>query len=399
MNKVWLIASNTYRSRVHTGSFLLLTFAVPVLMFVAGAISVIFFGDNVDLKSVGYVDLTGRLSEVTRVENGGALKLIRLEHVEQAQTAFQEGQIQSYLVIPEGYFEGERVIFYAEEAPGAELRAALERFMRRALLPAAPEIVLERMADPAHITYVSLENGAEVSSGLGLAIFFITPAILALVYAIAVAFTTGQMGSAVVREKEQRAMEMVITSLRPSQLVAGKVLGLSLLVLTQFGIWIVGTILALVLFAPGGIGLQGVVLPWGAILWGILLIVPGYLLFAILGAGAGIIAGDNQQAQQLAGMLGVLGFVPLWLTPVWINQPAGGAAIALTLFPLTGPTIALLRMAFSQVPAWQLGASFALLVLSLLLATLLVARIFRAAMLVYGQPLRPRQLWQALRQA
>jgi ABC-2 type transport system permease protein len=74
-------------------------------------------------------------------------------------------------------------------------------------------------------------------------------------------------------------------------------------------------------------------------------------------------------------------------------------ALGLTWFPLTAPVIALFRMALSQVPAWQLGVSLAILMASLVASIWLVARIFRAAMLLYGQSLRPRQVWQVLRQA
>ena len=73
--------------------------------------------------------------------------------------------------------------------------------------------------------------------------------------------------------------------------------------------------------------------------------------------------------------------------------------MALTMFPLTGPMIGLFRMALVEVPTWQLAASLAILVASLIGSIWLVARIFRAAMLMYGQALRPQQLLQALREA
>lgn len=400
MNKIWLIAANTYHPRVRSGSFLFLTLFLPILMVAAGAVAVIFFENEVELGVVGYVDQTGRLAEVSNINAGGTeFDLVRLNDVKQAQSALSSGQIEAYLVIPQGYFTGEPVIFYGETTPGAELRQALERFLRLALWPEAPEAIMARAENPAEVTFVSLSTGTEISSGLGLVVFFATPAILAILFAIAVAFTTGQMGSAVVREKEQRAMEMVITSLRPRDLVAGKVLGMSLLALTQFGIWIAGALIALLIYTSGEADLRGLVFPWRAALWGLLLITPGYLLFAVLGAGVGLIAGDNQQAQQLAGLLGILGFVPMWFTAAWINQPDGAAAVTLTLFPLTAAVTALLRMAFTEVPVWQLSASFVLLVLSLWLAIWVVARIFRVTMLVYGQAIRPRQIWLALRRA
>jgi ABC-2 type transport system permease protein len=127
--------------------------------------------------------------------------------------------------------------------------------------------------------------------------------------------------------------------------------------------------------------------------------VPAYFLYAVLAAGLGIIAGDSQQAQQLASMLGLIGLVPLWLAGVLVTNSNGPLAVALTLFPLTSPMVSLIRMTLTTVPDWQLGLALALIIVSLLLSVWFVVRIFRAAMLLYGQALRPRAVWQALRAA
>jgi len=126
--------------------------------------------------------------------------------------------------------------------------------------------------------------------------------------------------------------------------------------------------------------------------------VSGYYLYAVLASGLGIIAGDSQQAQQLAGVLGFLGLAPLWLLGMLVDKPDGPLAVALTLFPLTSPMVALFRMSLTDVPTWQLLASLGLIIASLAGSVWLVARIFRAAMLMYGQVLRPRQVLQALRE-
>jgi ABC-2 type transport system permease protein len=207
------------------------------------------------------------------------------------------------------------------------------------------------------------------------------------------------MGSAIIREKESRAMEMVITSLRPRELVAGKVLGMTLLSLTQLAIWTGGALVAATLAFSGDVQLASLAIPWTTVLWGLALIVPAYFLFALLAAGVGIIAGDNQQAQQLAGVVGLFGLAPIWVLAPILNAPAGTASVVLTLFPLTAPTVALIRMIFGTVPLWQLGASLVILLLTLAFAIWFVAKIFRAAMLNYGQALRPRQIWQVLTQA
>lgn len=400
MKKTWLIAVNTYRPGVRAGSFIFLTLVIPVLMVAAGVIGFLFFGGRSETETVGYVDQAGLMPTTDRIESGSvALDMVRFEDLDQAQQAYATGGTDAYLLIPAGYFDGEPVAYYAEEPPGLEVVPALERFVRTGLLPGATGDLLDRIEDPAQVTVVSASTGVEITSEAGLVARFIAPMLLAVLFALAVVFMTSQLGSAVLREKESRAMEIVITSLRPGELVAGKVLGMALLAMTQFAIWIAGGIIAVLIFTAGGSELPEIVLPWNALLWGLLLIPPGYLLFAMLSSGAGIIAGDGQQAQQIAGLVGLVAFVPLWFTPVWLTDPDSSAAVFLTLFPLSAPSTALFRMAVTNIPTWQLLASLASLVLSLLLATWAVSRIFRAAMLVYGKMASASLLWRSLWQS
>jgi ABC-2 type transport system permease protein len=98
-------------------------------------------------------------------------------------------------------------------------------------------------------------------------------------------------------------------------------------------------------------------------------------------------------------MLGFIGMGPLYLIGAIIDNLGGTLGVALTLFPLTAPTITLFRMTLSDVPTWQLGASLAIVLVTLAVAVWFVARIFRAAMLMYGQTLGPKQIMRALREA
>jgi len=399
MRKIWLIATTTYRRRIRSGTFLFLTFGLPVLMVIAGAIPFIRAWGG-DLPAVGYVDQTGRLAPVTQVPiEDATLTLSAYADTGAAQTAFQRGEIAGYLVIPDDYFQGQPAAFYAEEEPGGKLEEALTAFMRRAMLPDEPAWTLDRLANPSEVTYVARDSGEEIAEGPAVAVRFATPLVLALVFAIAVLTGASQMGSAIVREKDQRSMEMIITSLAPRELVAGKVLGMTLLSLTQLGVWAVGGGIAIGLTLSSAVDVQTLSIPWEAPMWALLLGVPGYFLYAVLASGLGVIAGDSQQAQQLAGILGLLGLAPLWFMGLLINALNGPLAVGLTMFPLTGPIIGLVRMALVEVPTWQLITSLAILVASLIGSIWLVARIFRAAMLMYGQALRPQQLLQALREA
>jgi ABC-type Na+ efflux pump permease subunit len=112
MRKIWLVAANTYRPRVRSGTFLFLTFIMPILMIVVGAAFSIFLDHGGDLERLGYVDLTGQLAEVSQVEvEDGFLTLIRMENEGQAQAAIREDQIEGYLLIPSDFFRASRPFF------------------------------------------------------------------------------------------------------------------------------------------------------------------------------------------------------------------------------------------------------------------------------------------------
>lgn len=397
MKKTWLMATTTYRRHIRSGTFMILTFALPALMIIAGAIPILSTLRG-DLPQIGYVDQTELLAPISQVRVEGAVaKLNAYVGTSEARTALERGEIEGYLVIPSDYFQGQIPIYYGEEEPGPLVNEALTNFMRRAMLADQPDWVTERLADPSHVTYVARGSG-EVVEGPGALVRVVTPAVLALIFALVVFTGASQMGSAVVQEKDQRSLEIVITSLSPRELVMGKVLGMTLVTMTQIGIWATGAGIAIGLGLAAA-GEQTLSVPWEAVSWAVLLGVPGYFLYTVLASGLGIIAGDRQQARQLSGLLGFVGLSPLYFMGILINDLDSPLALGLTWFPLTATMVALFRMALSQVPTWQLGVSLAILIASLVVSVWFVARIFRAAMLIYGQSLRPKQIWQVLRQA
>jgi ABC-2 type transport system permease protein len=399
MRKLWLIASATYRRRVRSGTFLLLTFGLPAIMIVAVAIPILRELRGV-LPEAGIVDHTGRLSKLESVAfEENTLPLSHFPDMETATHAVQGGQIGAILLIPDGYFEGERPRLIMDDTPSETFQEALASYLRIASLPDQPAWLAERFQDPSSLTYSALESNTRVSEGPGLLIRVVTPAALGLLFAFSVFTGATQLGAVVVREKDQRAMEMVITSIRPRTLVGGKVLGITLVSLTQLAIWTAGAAIALGLALSGSLRLSASDIHWQAFLWAAVLGVPGYLLYATVAAGLGVIAGDQQHARQLAGMLGFVGMSPLYVLGMIVNAPNSPLAVALTVFPLTAPTFGLMRMTLTTVPTLEFIAGAAAIVVSLVLGIFAVARLFRAAMLLYGQRLGARQVWTAIRQS
>lgn len=392
--KTLLVAANTYRLGVRSLSFLALTLILPLILVAAGALPwIVQAARGAAPDALGYVDLTVTLPPLDG--SAGDLPLAAYRSTAAAEESLARGEIDGFLLIPEGYLRGEPTRYVGSRPPTRATLDALQRTLRGALAQGADPAAAARLAAPARVTYESVD-GEVLGEETWLVVRALFPGILALVYCLAVFTGTGQMGSAVIREKEHRAMEMVLTSLHPASLVGGKVLGMALLSLTQLGTWAVGGLAAAGLFVTGRLGVPGFSPPGDAVLWGALLCVPGYLLYAVLAAGLGIIAGDEQNAQELAGGLGLVALGPLWLLGIVFLAPEGPFAVALSLFPLSAPTVLLVRMAISDVPPWQMATALSLLLASLFVAIWAVARVFRAAMLLYGQRLRPGQVLRAL---
>ena len=398
MRNLWLVASSTYRRRARSGLFLVLTFGLPIIIVIVAFVELAGSTPRQDLTSVGYVDETGRLGRITQVEtSSGPLAVTAYPSVAAAGAAVAAGTIDGYLVVPPGYFGGADATYYGTGSPNAPEQDALATVLRQAILPDAQPATLTRIGDPLNLTYTDAATGQSVGEGLPQSLYQATPAILAIVFVVAVSMGSNQLGSAVVREKDQRAMEMVITSVAPWELVAGKVAGMALLSLTQVAVWLALGVASIALIVGSEPQPMAIVVPWHAILWAALLCVPGYFLYAAVAAGLGIVAGDAQQARQLAGLLGLVLMLSFVSLATIAGQPDSGLALALTYFPLTSPIIALIRMAIVSVPEAQLVTALVILLVSLALAIWAATRIFVAAMLLYGQSLAPAQILRALR--
>jgi ABC-2 type transport system permease protein len=396
MKKVWLVASNVYRRQIRSGTFLLLTFLLPLLMVIAGAVPILRETRG-ELPVVGIVDGSGRLEQLGEVEiEGRRLEVSVYTDEVSARSAVEDGEVAGFLLIPPAYPQGGSPTFHGEKEPRAVLRDALKVYVQRALTVDAPAWKTERLLAPGRVTYVDVTTGQEMQQGPGVVIRVLIPALLAVIFSLVIFTTISQMGAVMVEEKEKRSMEMIVTSVRPRELVSGKVLGMGLVSLTQIAIWAAAALLAAALALSTSLSLDEVILPSRALLWAALLSIPAYFLYVVLAAGLGIIAGGKAQAQQLAGILGFLALAPVWLTGFLVQNPDGPLAVALTLFPLTAPTFALIRIVITEVPIWQLVSGASLILLGLGLSIYGVARIFRAAMLLYGQTLRPRQIWEVV---
>jgi ABC-2 type transport system permease protein len=206
----------------------------------------------------------------------------------------------------------------------------------------------------------------------------------------------GYLMQAVVEEKENRTMEVLVTSVSPVQLLAGKVLGVVAIGLTQLVVWVIVGILAVVVAASAGITwFQDASLDGQLVLSTVALAIPAYVFAAALMTAIGAITTSAQESQATGAVFFILHIVPLYLAGLIINSPNALFPKIFTFLPFTALLTLILRNIFTSVPLWQLGIAFALQVLYAVAALWLAGRAFRIGMLQYGKRLNWRKLLKA----
>ncbi len=399
MRKLWLMARHEYLRVVKRRAFLVGTLGLPLLVIAISIVSVsIQTGQRGELP-VGYVDRAGLLSaaltpEPTEDEEPVTFRPYPDEAA--ARAALEAEKIQAYYIVPEDYlYTGQITVTYWRNRPGDVIREDFEAFLRVNLLADYPPEVRQRLQERSHVTIRTPDGqrAFEVEDPLS----FFLPMGMAFIFIMAVMNSGGYLLNAVASEKENRTIEVLVTSMRSFQLIGGKALGLIGVSLTQLLIW-GGTVAAgLAIATPLMNPLRDVAIPWSIIGTLLLFFLPAYVLMADMMTAIGSIVEDSHQGQQIAGIINFLFSLPLFFLPLLLAKPNHPVVVAMTFIPTTAYVTLAMRLSLSTVPLWQLMLSWGTLTASAIAGIIGAARIFRLGMLRYGQRMSVHHILTALR--
>lgn len=218
---------------------------------------------------------------------------------------------------------------------------------------------------------------------------FIIPSIFSFLLMMALIFTSTYVLQGLGEEKENRVMEILLSSVSTRQLLAGKVLGLGAAGLVQVIVWIISLPL-LLRFASSSIGgfLSTIQIPANFWILGIIYFILGYLVFAVLSASVAAVTSTVQEAQGIASLYTLFAISPFWFVSLLMLYPGSPVWVVLSVFPFTAPVLVMLRLGLTGVPTWQLALSTGVLALSVIGGLWLAARLLRTYTLMYGK--RPK---------
>jgi len=398
MRQILRMALHEYTRHVLRRRFVIaLLMPLFMIVFISAILTVIItLVDQSDRGAIAYVDPVGALSQASAPAD--ALNtFVRVGSIDEARAMLRDGTaIAAYALAPDfGATRSAELIFW-ERRPSRDVERAFERFAATSLLADQPPEIRQRIIEAPSFTFKS-SDGTRVTDEIGLIAGFVIPIVLGILFIVALFSGAQYLMQAVIEEKENRTMEVIVTSISPLQLMSGKVLGLAGVGLTQVVTWTSALLIALSLASQRLPFLKAVRVEPGFIAVALLMFVLEYLLFAALMGAIGSLVTSAKDGQNLSGPLVLLAMTPEFFIPVFFIAPNGPIAVGLSLFPLSAPLALLLRYAAAPVPIWQVLLAMALLAASVVGALWLASRVFRIGMLEYGRRVSLKTVWEGLR--
>ncbi|HEX2645045.1 MAG TPA: ABC transporter permease [Thermoanaerobaculia bacterium] len=436
-----IVARREYLTRVRSKGFWIGTLALPLFAAASILLPTLFLSKSGSVQRLVIVDETGQVApalqaEVAKEKDDKApatekktekkkasgrsgsldratrfdLRIERPANNTETQRAdlnrrVLEKEIDAWVWVQPAVLTGEPVEYHARSLSNFITQANLQRDLTEAVR----RVRFQRAGfDPAQMgdltRRVELETiriskkGSHAEGGEGSMLLGI---ILFLTLYMTLMIWGQQVMTGVLEEKGSRVIEVVISAIKPSELLTGKLLGIGLAALTQFAIWLT----TLVVITGPGILASLSMMEEGAlppvtlemVLHLTILFVLGFLTFSTLYAAIGAAFNNVQEAQQAAG-LAVFGLVVpvFFLSPV-INDPNSTLAVTLSLIPLFTPLLMALRVSAEMPPLWQLLLSYTLTFLYLCGMIWVCSRIYRVGILMYGKKPTIQEMWKWVR--
>jgi len=412
MKETLLVAVQELLVNVRRPGYIIMTLLIPALGLAALVVGSIFGGEIgtffetqfvPEQKAIGYVDQSGLLAEALPQYAG---QYVPYPDEAAARAALVAEEISSYFVLPADYVQTGTVVFYGTGGGFSTFVAADEGGVRSFLLDhllagKVDPAIQSRALAPMAVQAITLDETGEVStespfSWLG---DLVVPYLFSILFVITLFSTSGFLLQSVSEEKEGRIMEILLSSINSTQLLAGKILGLGTVGLIQVAIWFAAGA-ALLMAATTMFALAGVIkITLSTALLALLYAGLGYLLYATLMAVAGSMGTTMRESQQIAGIFTFAAAIPFMTIGFMFSNPNSPFAVVLSYIPLTAPVMMLIRLGFGQVPTIQIITSLALLVVSIVFSLWAGAKLFRVGLLMYGKRPALQDLARAFKQA
>ncbi|MEG1762666.1 MAG: ABC transporter permease [Bacteroidales bacterium] len=434
-SNILIIIQREYLNRIKKKSFLLLTILTPLLFVALIFMPALMMNIGKENRTYAVVDKSGIYTQA--FTNTSESTFVVVNQLDSATKNLEKEKYDAVIYIESNTdtLPTQATLFYAKKEPSMAVKSELEASLKTALQSKmlqnmngiAPEIFEQVNQAKVELTTKDIITGQQTYTEAKTIVGYIFGF---LIYMFVFLFGA-QVMSGVVEEKSNRIIEIMISSVKPFDLMMGKILGIACVGLTQFLIWVVltfglvllgGTLLGsglqpehvqeMTAGASGSIG--GVSLnDSGALMANIsdmldslhlqqLLILfacfflGGYLLYSSLFAAIGAAVDNQEDTQQFMLPVTIPMILALVVSVNILQNPNGPIAFWFSIIPFTSPIAMMVRLPFG-VPVWEIALSLGLLILGFIFTTYIAARIYRVGILMYGKKVNYKELWKWLR--
>ncbi len=418
MRKIWVVIRREFVEKVRNKWFIISTVLGPVLMASFIVVPILMAGRGATERQLRIVDASGvefgqQLTELLRgpvpvQADVVEVDLPAVEQVADSLTALVgEQRLDGYLIVTEATVSDGMAEYRGSNVSSQADMRILQQVLSEAVLTTrlarvgVDRSVVAAAQIPVRMRTVSIRGG-EVTDSSGEAAFLLAYAVWMLLYITILLYGVQVMG-AVVEEKTSRVIEVLVSSLRPFELLAGKIVGVGAVGLFQLTIWglsawflyrrrdLVLELLGVpVSGSTGSVAFPEVAIGTVAIVLAYFLL--GYFLYAAMFAAVAAMSNSEAEARQAQIPVVMLLVLPTILMVGILQQPDGSMAVTLSLIPFCSPIAMPVRWAAVTVPPAEIAASLVILAATLVIVIWIAARIYRVGILMYGKRPGPREL-------
>ncbi len=406
MSKLKTVIKHEYWTIVKQPSFWISMIATPLLIAVAFGLS--YLGNAAsedrieelakDLKNVAIVDQSGLISH--EIIQGNGLKISPSYQKDMLREQVINGETEALIVYPDTLAKDRKYSVYMSSDDLTKMGAVTglaDGMLKTSIFLGLGSADVIALAQNGAESQVTTYRDGEATAGLN---EYVVPGLFIVIFYIVFLFSVGYMLTSVSEEKENRSMEMVLTYVKPRNLIVGKLLAVILVTLTQVVFFVlmaavvygIALLLGNTLTLPAGIDLQKIVFDPVTILFAVAFLVVGFLMFAGFMTATAAIAPSTKEANNFSTVFYVGAFVPFWFITMILTDPENPVTKFITYFPVTSPVVSLIRNTVGNMGMLETISALAVMTLFMVFSVWLAVRSFSLGALEYASAVKVRSL-------
>ncbi len=410
MHKIWLIIKREYLTRVRKKTFIISTLLFP-LLYLALIFGMGYIADKSKQNlNVAVIDSSGYFTEDVLkkqniIDNSSTLAYIK-DNTAKVMADYKAAGYDGYIVVPPIKWEAaktESLQFKANKSYGMSAMVAVEAKLNRiwdelkneslGIDAAKTKILNDSRITVSSSNIKDEKTNASTASGIAYACGFLIYLIL-LIYG-------SQVMMGVMEEKTNRIAEVIVSSVKPFQMMLGKILGIGMVALTQFFLWIAFVLIVYNVGKAAGAGgmanamvgnmqqmFASVNVPLILFCFGFYFLAGFFFYASLYGAIGSAVNEDMREAQSLSFPITMLVILSIAIMSAAIANPSSPIAVWASIIPFSSPIVMMARIPFGvpgTVPWWQLGLSMVVLIMSFIFTVWFAGKIYRTGILMYGK--------------